>query len=118
MSKIGTLTPTGPGDFWSDLRGQIRTLVFKADIRIEADRNPPANPDAPSHRVFMRDADGGPMELGSAWSRKINRGTNAGETFLSVTLDDPSFPHPINFAVFKDGETASATWRRRQADTA
>ncbi|WP_300527702.1 DUF736 domain-containing protein [Maricaulis sp.] len=118
MSKIGILNPTGPGDFWSDLRGKIRTLNFKADIRVEAIRDPNASPDAPSHRVYVRDAEGDQMELGSAWSRTLNRGPNAGGTFLSVTLDDPSLPHPLNFAVFKDGDDAVATWRRRQEQSA
>lgn len=118
MSRIGTLKPTGPHDFWSDLRGQVRTLSFKADLRIEAIRDPNAHPDAPSHRVTMRDIEGEPMEIGSAWSKTINRGSNSGETFLSVTLDDPSFAHPLNFAVFKEGETAVATWRRRQEQAA
>ncbi|GLK50878.1 DUF736 domain-containing protein [Maricaulis virginensis] len=118
MSKIGNLKPTGPGDFWSDLRGDIRTLSFKANIRIAAISDPSANPDAPTHRVYVRDAEGEMMELGGAWKRDINRGPNAGDQFLSVTLDDPSFPHPLNFAVFKDGDVASATWRRRQEQSA
>lgn len=118
MSKIGTLSPTGPGDFWSDLRGKVRTLAFKADIRIEAIREQSANPDAPSHRVSILAADSDPMEIGSAWSRKIKRGPNEGDTFLSVTLDDPSFPHPLNFAVFRESENAVATWRRRQDQAA
>ena len=116
--KIGTLKPTGPGDYWSDLRGPIRTLAFKGDIRIAAISNPSANPDAPTHRVFMRDPDGEMTETGGAWKREITRGPKQGEAFLSVTLDDPSFAHPLNFAVFKDGEQATATWRRRQTDAA
>ncbi|WP_417487727.1 DUF736 domain-containing protein [Maricaulis sp.] len=118
MSKIGTLKPTGPGDFWSDLRGSIRTLAFKAIIRIAATNEPQPHTDAPTHRVYVQDPDGEQMDLGSAWSRTINRGPNTGGTFLSVTLDDPSFPHPINFAVFKDGEAANAVWRRRQDQAA
>ncbi|MBO6796953.1 DUF736 family protein [Maricaulis sp.] len=118
MSKIGTLKQTGPGDFWSDLRGEIRTLSFKGEIRIAIIVGTPISPGAPTHRVFMRDAEGDHMELGSAWTKTLNRGPNAGETFLSVTLDDPSFSHPLNFAVFKDGETANATWRRRQEQAA
>ena len=118
MSKLGNLKPNGAGDFWSDLRGEIRTLNFKANVRIEAIREPHASPGAPSHRVSIRDGDGDPMEVGSAWSKTITRGANAGETFLSVTLDDPSFAHPLNFAVFKEGEAAVATWRRRQEQAA
>jgi len=114
MSKIGTLKQYGPGDFWSDLRGTIRTLGLKADIRIAAVSNPSPNPDAPTHSVFVRDPDGDMMELGSAWKKSITRGMNAGEDFLSVTIDDPSFPHPLNFAIFRNGEEANATWRRRQ----
>lgn len=114
MSRIGILKPAGPNDFWSDLRGSIRTFTFKGDIRIEVLREPPTHPDAPSHSVSIRDSDGEMMELGSAWSKTLNRGPDAGGTFLSVTLDDPSFAHPLNFAVFKDGEAGIATWRRRQ----
>ena len=118
MAKLGILKPCGPGDFWSDLRGNIRSLNFKADIRIETARDPHSSPNAPSHRVSVRGADGEEMEVGSAWSKTINRGPNNGETFLSVTLDDPSFAHPLNFAVFKEGEIAMATWRRRQEQAA
>ena len=85
---------------------------------ITATPNPSANPDAPTHRVQVRDADGDMMEVGSGWKRDISRGPNMGESFLSITLDDPSFPHPLNFAVFRDGEVANATWRRRQEQSA
>ncbi|WP_430431862.1 DUF736 domain-containing protein [Oceanicaulis sp.] len=118
MANIGTLKPAGPNDFWSDLRGDIRTLNFKASVMITATPNPSANPDAPTHRVQVRDADGDMMEVGSGWKREITRGPNMGDSFLSVTLDDPSFPHPLNFAVFRDGEVANATWRRRQEQSA
>lgn len=118
MSKIGILKPSGPGDFWSDLRGDVRTLNFKASVRITTITDLSANPDAPTHRVYVRVAEGDQMELGSAWKRDVKNGPNAGDHFLSVTLDDPSFPHPINFAVFRDGDIASATWRRRQDQAA
>jgi uncharacterized protein (DUF736 family) len=118
MSNIGKLKPSGPGTFWSDLRGKIRTLAFSGDILIQEKREPNSNPSVPSHRVLMRDTEGEPMEIGGAWTKKITRGESAGGTFLSVTLDDPSFPHSLNFAVFKEGDQAVAVWRRRQEQAA
>jgi uncharacterized protein (DUF736 family) len=114
MSKIGTLKHWGPGDFWSDVRGEIKSLQFKAQVRIAEMRDAPTNDKSPTHIVTALDPNGDFMEIGSAWSKTINHGPNTGETFLSVTLDDPSFAHPLNFAVFRDGEEAVATWRRRQ----
>jgi uncharacterized protein (DUF736 family) len=39
-----------------------------------------------------------------------------GQTFLSITLDDPSFPQPLNVSAFKqpNSDEYAITWRRRQ----
>lgn len=114
MSKIGKLQyQVNPGTF-DDVRGHIRTLDFTAEIRITLDREASPHPDAPTHVVMARGSGSDFIPVGAGWEKSIIRGENAGDTFLSVTLDDPSFPHPINFAVFKDTDHAVATWRRRQ----
>ena len=43
---------------------------------------------APDFRVFTA----GNVELGAAWARKAKE---TGRDYLSVKLDDPSFPQPI-----------------------
>ncbi|MGY6626895.1 MAG: DUF736 domain-containing protein [Oceanicaulis sp.] len=117
MSKIGTFTPQNPSDFFADLKGHLRTLQFQAEARITQNRQAPVTPDAPTHSVTVRGPSGEFIEVGAGWTKEIMRGVNMGDHFLSVTLDDPSFPHPLNFAVFKEGDKAVATWRRRQDQT-
>lgn len=115
MSQIGKLVPQDRMDFWRDLKGHVRTLKFTAELRIERHRQPSENPDAPSHSVTARGPTGEFIEVGSAWTKTMLRGDASGDEFLSITIDDPSFEHALNFAVFRDGDFASATWRRRQA---
>jgi len=118
MSKIGTFKPFDPTDVFGDLRGNVRTLQFEAEIRIARNREAPQSPDVPSHTVTARGPSGEFIEVGAAWTKEITRGVNIGDAFLSVTLDDPSFQHPLNFAVFREGDVAVATWRRRQDQSA
>ncbi len=118
MTTIGKLIPRSKDDFWAELSGSIHTLAFQADIRIRRSQTASRDATAPSHRVAVRGPQGDFVEIGAAWSKSMKRGANSGDEFLSVTLDDPSFPHPINFAVFRDEDTALATWRRRQVEAA
>ena len=114
MSTIGRLHPQDRMDFWKDLKGHVRTLRFNAEIRITRNADQSSNPDAPTHKITARGPTGEVIEVGSAWTKIITRGEFDGDEFLSATIDDPSFDHSLNFAVFRDGEVASATWRRRQ----
>lgn len=118
MTTIGNLTPRSKEDFWAELTGSIRTLAFQADVRFRRNASATADSTQPSHRVGVRGPQGEFIDIGAAWTKTMKRGTGVGEEFLSVTLDDPSFPHPINFAVFRDEDTAIATWRRRQVEAA
>lgn len=81
MAQIGTFTRDEKGIF----TGEIRTLTLrvKASIRpVERD-----NDKAPDHRVS---ANG--VEFGAAWSKAARE---SGAEYLSLKLDDPSFPAPI-----------------------
>ena len=114
MSTIGILRPTTPGEF-DEFVGQISTLDHDLHIRIVANDNA-AGENTPSHIILSRNNAGREIQIGSAWSKTIKTAQRLGEKFLSLTIDDPSFGHPLNVAAFKTkgGDQWDITWRRRQ----
>jgi uncharacterized protein (DUF736 family) len=70
-----------------------------------------SNDNEPDYRVVAQAAFGF-VEFGAAWKRKSEKG----QDFLSVSIDDPSLPGPLNAALFLDenGETAVLAWNRRK----
>ena len=102
MATIGSFTKSGDG-----FTGSVKTLTLnvKATIR-PAERE---NEKAPDYRIFA-----GATEFGAAWKKT----SNAGRDYLSVKLDDPSFPAPI-YASLVDTEGddgLSLIWSRRNGD--
>ena len=61
----------------------------------------------PDYRVTLEGA-----ELGAAWKKTSGKGNE----YLSVQIDTPTFPAPVNFAVFarKEGNYV-ADWSRPKA---
>ena len=114
MSAIGHLRPTGDNQY-GDLVGSIRTLALDLTIRL-ATESSEADSNVPSHKIFARHPSGGEVCIGAAWLKTIQRGDRFGEKFLSISIDDPSLPHALHVAAFKQGDTAQweITWRRRQ----
>ena len=99
MAQIGTFTRGENGIY----TGEIRTLTLrvKASIRpVERD-----NDKAPDHRVS---ANG--VEFGACWTKAAR---DTGTEYLSVKLDDPSFPAPI-YATLVQGDdgTMKLIWSR------
>ena len=99
MAQIGTFTRGENGIY----TGEIRTLTLrvKATIRpVERD-----NDKAPDHRVS---ANG--VEFGACWTKAAR---DTGTEYLSVKLDDPSFPAPI-YATLVPGDdgTMKLIWSR------
>jgi uncharacterized protein (DUF736 family) len=98
MAIIGTFT-TNEGSF----TGTLKTLTLSIDatfrpVEKESDK-------APDFRLHTSDTD-----FGAAW-RKTSR---EGRDYLSVKLDDPSFPAPIYASLVEtdtDGEYA-LVWSR------
>ena len=88
MAQIGTFTKGDNGSF----NGTIKTLTLnvKATIR-PSDKD---NEKAPDFRVLA-----GTVEFGAGW-KKTSR---EDREYLSVKLDDPSFPAPI-YASLVEGE--------------
>jgi uncharacterized protein (DUF736 family) len=103
MATIGTFHKQDDGSY----TGAIKTLtlnVKQATFRI----NEGENDKAPDFRVFA-----GQTEFGAAW-KKTSKEDRA---YLSVKLDDPSFPAPIYASLVDADEGYSLIWSRsRQAD--
>lgn len=104
MATIGTFTKSENG-----YTGSVRTLTVNAKARIVAVEKEKDN--APDFRIFAGTA----AEIGAAW-KKVSE---AGREYLSVKLDDPSFPAPIYAGLFEvDGETDtfSLIWTRQNGN--
>jgi uncharacterized protein (DUF736 family) len=80
MATIGTFTSNGNG-----FTGTIKTLNLNVKARVERVENP--SDKAPQFRIFS-----GAVELGAAWQKTAK---DTERDYLSVKLDDPSFPNPI-----------------------
>ena len=102
MATIGTFTKSEDGS----LSGSIKTLslnVKTAQFRpVEKD-----NDKAPDYRIFA-----GSTEFGAAWKKTAR---DSDREYLSVKLDDPSFPAPIYASLVKgEGDDSfNLIWSRR-----
>ncbi len=104
MATIGTFTKSADNTF----TGAVKTLAISAKTTIRPAEK--VSEKAPDYRVFATQG----VELGAAWKKT----TGEGREYLSVKLDDPSFPAPI-FATLIEGEEAgtySLIWSRRNGD--
>ena len=102
MAIIGKFTKNGAG-----YAGSIETLTLKAKLTFEpADKK---SDNAPDFRVFHFAADFS-SEIGAAWKKTSKEGAD----YLSVSIDDPSFPERINCRLVKTGSEQGHTlyWER------
>jgi uncharacterized protein (DUF736 family) len=103
MAIIGTFTRDANG-----FTGIIRTLTFTASVTIEplAKKRGEKSPD---YRLYCQSS--GPGEIGAAWTRDSD-----GQEQLSVRIDDPSFPVPIDCRLIKTGAEHgySLLWERKR----
>ncbi len=107
MSQIGTFTATKEGG-WT---GTVHTLTIETKVRLVPNDNRESD-QAPAFRIYA-----GRSEIGAAWQQR-----SSGETpkdYLSVRLDDPSWPEPITAALFTVDESREARliWSRRREDS-
>ena len=103
MATIGTFKKDGNG-----YTGNIETLTLRAKITFEPNTQKGDNSKAPDYRVFHI-SDGFTSEIGAAWTK-----TKENSEYLSVSLDDPSFPEKINCRLVKTGSEQGHTlyWER------
>ena len=103
MATIGTFTASDNGFI-----GSIKTLTLNIKARFAPSEKD--NDKAPDYRIFA-----GVTEFGAAWKKTAR---DSDREYLSVKLDDPSFPAPI-YASLVEGEeqgTFALIWSRRNAD--
>lgn len=101
------------------ISGRLATLQIALDIELyQNDDWDRSRPESPAYDVFAKGRSGG-VKVGAAWVKRAERGRNAGQEFLTLTVDDPSFPAPLNMTAFPSGEAGEweVVWRRpRQRD--
>jgi uncharacterized protein (DUF736 family) len=104
MATIGTFTAADNG-----YTGSVKTLTLNVKAKFVATEKD--NDKAPDFRIFA----GTTVEFGAAW-RKTARESD--REYLSVKLDDPSFPAPIYASLVKGEGDDSFTliWSRRTAE--
>jgi uncharacterized protein (DUF736 family) len=103
MATIGTFTAADNG-----YTGSVKTLTLNVKAKFVATER--ENDKAPDYRILV-----GSIEFGAAW-RKTARDSD--REYLSVKLDDPSFPAPIYASLVKGEGDDSFTliWSRRTAE--
>jgi uncharacterized protein (DUF736 family) len=102
MATIGTFTKSGDG-----YSGAVKTLTLNVKAQLKPAEK--TNDKAPDFRIFA-----GQTEFGAAWKQK----SKEGREYVSVKLDDPSFPAPIyaSLVVAEDGENHNLIWSRRNSE--
>ena len=87
-------------------RGSIRTLTLNLELAFEPNTEKKGDK-SPDYRVTTGD-----LEIGAAW-KKTSEG---GSAYLSVTLDDPALPAPIDCALVKTSSEHGygLVWERRR----
>ncbi|MGA0606584.1 DUF736 domain-containing protein [Phenylobacterium sp. VNQ135] len=101
MATIGTFHKQADGSY----SGAIKTLslnVKTAQFRA-SDKD---NDKAPDFRIFA-----GQTEFGAAWKKTSRENRD----YLSVKLDDPSFPAPIYASLVDAEDGYSLIWSRSRA---
>jgi len=98
MATIGSFTQQADGSY----SGSIKTLTLnvKAAVLRSDDKS---DDKAPDYRIFS-----GLTEFGAAW-KKTSR---ENREYLSVKLDDPSFPAPIYASLVEVEGGHSLIWSR------
>lgn len=102
MANIGSFTVSRDGYV-----GTIRTLTVNVKARIVPNDQKKSDA-APDFRVYA-----GRAELGAGWKARTNG--EEPRDYLSIQLDDPSFPEPIRAALFEEDGAAYLVWNRRDS---
>jgi uncharacterized protein (DUF736 family) len=104
MANIGTFTAEKDG-----FTGTLRTLTLNVKTKL-VPNDKGDNGKAPDYRVQTAGND-----IGAAWKKT----SEAGREYLSVTIDDPSFPVPV-YARMIEGENGAhdLIWSRSKPQAA
>jgi len=97
MATIGTFTAQGDG-----YTGSIKTLTLNVKSAVLRP-NEKSDERAPDYRILA-----GQTEFGAAWKRTSQQDRE----YLSVKLDDPSFPTPIYASLVEADGKHNLIWSR------
>jgi len=87
-------------------QGNISTLSVSAKATIvQADKK---GDRSPSHLVLVNG-----VEVGAGWSKKSQE---SGNEYISVLLDDPSFPAPVYARLVERGDVHELYWTREKTE--
>ena len=104
MANIGTFTAQN-----GSYTGTVRTLTLNVKVRLVPSGKTSEN--APDYRVVA----GNGLEIGAAW-KKLSK---AERPYLSVTLDDPSFPATVYVRLIEEEDgTHNLIWSRSKPQAA
>jgi len=103
MATIGSFHMSDSGDY----AGSIKTLTLNVKAA-QLRKSEKDNDKAPDFRIFS-----GQTEFGAAWKKTSRENRD----YLSVKLDDPSFPAPIYASLVEAEDGYALIWSRsRSAD--
>jgi uncharacterized protein (DUF736 family) len=97
----------------TEYHGRVESLKFDSSFFMVENKEA-VNPNAPTHLIKCTTSACSDVKIGAAWLRE----SKGGVEFFSISIDDPSFEHPLNVAAFRskdDPKKWDITWRRRQA---
>lgn len=101
MANIGTFTAQNDG-----FTGTVRTLTL--DVKARFIPNDRGGENEPDYRIQAASG----FDIGAAW-KKVSQ---AERPYLSVTLDDPSFPAPIYARLIEEEDgTHNLIWSRSKS---
>lgn len=114
MTVIGRLKRV-ISDSGETLVGTVSTLQLTLAITLYP-TGEPADSRRPSYEIRAKNAEGREVPVGGAWLKTMTKPDKFGEEFLSITIDDPSLPQPLNVAAFMaaEGDGWTVMFRRRQ----
>ena len=98
MATIGSFTQQADGSY----SGSIKTLTLNVKAA-QLRANDKTDDKAPDFRIFS-----GQTEFGAAWKKTSQQNRD----YLSVKLDDPSFPAPIYASLIEIDGGHSLIWSR------
>lgn len=104
MAHIGQFTRTQDGYV-----GRLRTLGLDLEVRLTL-TEPSEADNAPDYRVVIG-SDDEALDIGAGWKRT---GEKAGD-YVSLLIDDPMLPRPINANLFRSLANSSSfllVWNR------
>lgn len=101
MANIGTFTAQNDG-----FTGTVRTLTL--NVKVKFIPNDRGSENAPDYRIQAASG----YDIGAAW----NKVSQAERSYLSVTLDDPSFPATIYARLIEEENgTHNLIWSRSKS---